>query len=87
MIWSSAGEKGYAVGIAESETEKVKGPWKHQPELLFENNGGHGMIFRTFDGQLAIAHHQPNTGPKERMQLFKLKDTGNTLVLDGKLLP
>jgi hypothetical protein len=45
------------------------------------------MIFRTFDGQLAIAHHQPNTGPKERMQLFKLKDTGNSLVLDGKLLP
>ena len=87
MIWSSTGEKGYATGIVTSESGKTAGPWKHQPKLLFENDGGHGMIFRTFDDQLVIALHQPNVSPKERMQLYKLKDTGNSLVLDGKLFP
>lgn len=87
MIWSSFREKGYAVGIAGSENGKIKGPWKQQPQLLFSNNGGHGMIFKTFGGDLVIALHQPNESPKERMKLYKLKDTGETLGLGDKLFP
>ena len=64
---------------------KREGPWKHQPERLFEKDGGHGMIFKTFDGQLVIPLHQPNTSPNERMHFYKLKDLGESLKLDGEL--
>lgn len=30
MIWSSFGDSGYAIGIAESESDKLKGPWIQQ---------------------------------------------------------
>lgn len=85
MIWSSMGDDGYAIGTVVSESGSIKGPWKHNPERLFEKNGGHGMIFKTFEGQLVIGLHQPNASPDERMQLYKLKDNGGTLELDGKL--
>lgn len=85
MIWSSAGEDGYAIGTLISESGSVKGPWKHHKNRLFESDGGHGMIFTTFEGQLVIALHQPNRSPKERMQLYKLKDKGDHLELQVKL--
>ncbi len=85
MIWSSMGKDGYAIGTAVSESGSIKGPWKHNSDRLFEKNGGHGMIFKTFEGQLVLCLHQPNTSPDERMQLYKLKDTGETLELDGEL--
>jgi beta-xylosidase len=82
MIWSSFGEKGYAVGIAESESGKIKGPWKQQDELLFQENGGHGMIFKSFDGRLLLSLHQPNSpGGKERLKLFEIEDVGDSLRL------
>ena len=82
MIWSSFGVKGYAIGIAESKSGKLKGPWIQQNKLLFEQNGGHGMIFKTFQNRLLLALHQPN-GPQgqERLKLFEIKDTGETLKL------
>ena len=85
MIWSSQGADKYAIGIVESESGKIQGPWKHQKERLFKKNGGHGMIFKTLEGELALILHQPNFSPKERMQIYKLKDVGHTLRLDGKL--
>lgn len=85
MIWSSVGADGYSIGIVISESDSIKGPWKHLPNRLFKNDGGHGMIFKTFDGELIISLHQPNISPNERMQLYKLKDLGDNLVLDEKL--
>lgn len=82
MIWSSFGTSGYAVGIAESKSGKLKGPWIQQDKLLFKENGGHGMIFRAFDGKLLLALHQPNNpGGKERLKLFEIEDTGDALQL------
>lgn len=82
MIWSSFGVKGYAIGIAESESKKLKGPWIQQNELLFRQNGGHGMIFKTFEGKLFLALHQPNNPQgQERLKLFEIEDTGESLKL------
>lgn len=82
MIWSSFGTKGYAIGIAESKSGKLKGPWIQQEELLFKENGGHGMLFKTFDGKLMLALHQPNSPRgRERLKLFELVDTGESLRL------
>lgn len=82
MIWSSFGVKGYAIGIAESESGKLKGPWIQQKELLYEQNGGHGMIFKTSENKLFLAFHQPNS-PKghERLKLVEIEDTGESLKL------
>lgn len=86
MIWSSYMQGRYAIGIAESATGKVSGPWKHQEEPLFAKDGGHGMIFRTFDGRLCITFHQPNWPEgKERAHIFEVEDKGDTLRLLGEL--
>ncbi len=82
MIWSSFGVKGYAIGIAESKSGKLKGPWIQQNDLLFEQNGGHGMLFKTFENKLLIALHQPNSPQgQERLMLFEIEDIGDSLIL------
>ena len=78
MIWSNhIGKKGYCVLVRKSESGKLAGSWS-KDEILFGEDGGHGMIFRTFDGKLLLTLHQPNSGEAERMKLFELEDTGNT---------
>ena len=61
-------------------TGKLAGPWT-KDEILYHKNGGHGMLFRTFDGKLLLTLHQPNSGEAERMKLFEIEDTGHTLRL------
>jgi len=66
MLWASLGAKGYAQGVARSEGGGVRGPWRQIAEPLFANDGGHGMLFRTFDGRLMLTLHSPNKTPNER---------------------
>lgn len=79
MIWSSFGKGSYTVGVARSESGKLRGPWTQQAAPLFEEDGGHGMLFKRFDGQLMLALHQPNKTGNERERLFELDDQGDTL--------
>lgn len=82
MIWSSFSNGDYAIGIAESATGSVKGPWRQQEKPLFVKNGGHGMIFRTLDGALKLVLHQPNSPlGAERAKIYDINDTGDTLIL------
>lgn len=82
MIWSSFSNGDYAIGIAESATGSVKGPWRQQDKPLFVKNGGHGMIFRTLDGALKLVLHQPNSPlGAERAKIYDINDTGDTLIL------
>lgn len=85
MVWSSFFNGTYAVGIAESDTGKVTGPWRQQKEPLFVN-GGHSMIFRDFEGHLCLVLHSPNSpGGKERAHIYELEDLGHTLKIKGEL--
>ena len=85
MIWSSFRKGGdYAVGVAESESGSVKGPWRHSPDVLFGKDGGHGMIFRDFSGGLQLCLHQPNGGNRERAHFFKLNEDGGRLMPAGE---
>ena len=52
---------------------------------LFEKDGGHGMIFKTFEGELRLVLHSPNGGGLERAHLFELEDCGDTLKLKGEV--
>jgi arabinan endo-1,5-alpha-L-arabinosidase len=70
MLWSSFGEEGYKLAVARSESGRITGPWTHESKPIYENDGGHAMIFRTFEGKLMLILHQPNRGPDERPRLF-----------------
>jgi beta-xylosidase len=83
MLWSSFGEKGYAMGVARSKSGNVLGPWTHEPEPLWKENGGHGMIFRAFDGELFLTLHHPNDTPNERAVFHRLIETADSVRLAG----
>jgi hypothetical protein len=78
MTWTSGGYEGYTCGIAISESGKLAGPWKQQAEPLYRNDGGHGMIFKTFDGKIMLILHSPNNA-NSRPRIFEMEDTGHTL--------
>lgn len=73
MIWSSFAENGYLEAVTYSENG-IKGPWKHSSDLLFEQDGGHGMIFRTLDGEMKFICHQPNKTPLERPVIVDIEE-------------
>ena len=75
MFWSSFHCGSYAVGMAVSESGTIVGPWKHLDSLLFEKNGGHGMMFKAYDGKLYFVLHQPNNSPLERPCFFEIQKT------------
>lgn len=66
MLWSSFSKTGYAMGLATSRSGLVSGPWMQQEEPFYEKDGGHGMLFRSFAGELMLAIHTPNDSPYER---------------------
>ncbi|WP_017472462.1 glycoside hydrolase family 43 protein [Amphibacillus jilinensis] len=72
MIWSSMAEHGYAIGVSHSLSGNVAGPWQHDDAVLIERDGGHGMIFQTFEGEWLLTFHAPNQTPKERPVFIKL---------------
>ena len=75
MIWSSfcQPEGAYAIGVAESKNGKIEGPWSHRPGPIFQQNGGHGMIFEDFEGRKLLGLHAPNSNP-ERAKFFEIMD-------------
>jgi arabinan endo-1,5-alpha-L-arabinosidase len=85
MLWSSFGMGGYTIGVARSASGDILGPWQHVPEPLYAGDGGHCMLFRTFDGQLRLAFHRPNPSPDERPQFVPLRERGSSVEIgDGE---
>jgi len=84
MLWSSRGPSGYAMGIARSESGSITGPWTHEDTPLWAEDGGHGMVFRAFDGRLFVTFHRPNKTPHERPFFVEIEDTGDTIRLKSK---
>jgi arabinan endo-1,5-alpha-L-arabinosidase len=84
MIWTSGGYTGYTQGIAISESGRLAGPWKQQAEPLYKEDGGHGMLFKTFEGKLMMILHSPNNAGS-RPRIFEMEDTGETLIVTKEL--
>lgn len=86
MLWSSWGKKRYSIGVAYSESGKLKGPWIQEEEPLFGDNGGHGMMFRTFDGKLKLCMHYVDSNderPSRKPMILDVDDSGDKLMLIG----
>jgi arabinan endo-1,5-alpha-L-arabinosidase len=79
LLWSSFKGGKYAQAIARSASGTIAGPWIHEAEPLFAHDGGHGMIFKTFEGRIMLALHSPNQTPNERPIFFELAEE------DGRL--
>ena len=71
-LWSSYGEGGYAEAIARSSNGRMDGEWTVDPELLFEKDGGHGMVFTDLLGKLNFTYHTPNETPYERPNIVEI---------------
>lgn len=75
MLWSSfAGA--YLEAVSRSRSGDLAGGWEHD-HLLFEKDGGHGMLFYDLSGHLCITLHQPNAGPLERARFYQVREEMN----------
>ncbi len=79
MLWSSFGNKGYAVGLAYSLSGEINGPWVHEKEPLFTTDGGHAMVFDTFEGKKLLSLHYPNVTTQERPCFYELTENNGIL--------
>ena len=66
MTWSNYADGGYVIALAWSDNGEIDGKWQQGKPIYkvglrpdFKLDGGHGMIFRKFDGTLAMAYHAP----------------------------
>lgn len=78
MLWASFGPGGYIETIARSKSGEIQGPWEQLPPLL-EVNGGHGMLFHSFDGRLLLVLHRTNTDPYAK--IYEIEDDGDHLAV------
>lgn len=81
FIWSSFYNHEYCQAMIYSDNGHIDGNWIHDERLLFEKNGGHGMIFKTKENELKLVLHSPNESPKERPVIFDLKEENDTLYI------
>ena len=61
---------------AVSKSGDITGPWEqHRP--LVRDDSGHGMLFRTFDGELMMVLHRPLENA--RGKLYEMRLLGHEL--------
>lgn len=73
LFWATFSEHGYAEGLARSDTGEIDGKWTVDPRPFFSEDGGHGMLFRTFEGDLKMVLHRPNEHLKEHPVFLDVK--------------
>lgn len=83
ILWSSFKDGKYCVALSRSASGKLAGPWTCDDEPIFEEDGGHPMVFKDFDGNLKIVFHQPNSGFSHPV-ILDLEDTGKTLIIKNQ---
>lgn len=72
----------YRVILCESSSGRLAGPWGDH-RVIFSQNGGHGMFFKSFDGRLVLAIHQPEKWFFEHAAFFSVEDLGDSLAIGG----
>lgn len=75
-LWSSFTKNGYVVAVSRSDNGKITGNWTVDDDLFYDKDGGHGMVFETFENQTKFVYHTPNTDRLERpcFKNIKLSD-------------
>ncbi len=88
MLWTSWVFSDYTQGVAYSESGTLDGPWVHEKEPITPPNHGHGMMFKTFEGELLMAVHSHRVGENGRYiripTLFEVDVSGDRLEVLGE---
>ncbi len=80
-IWSSFNADGYSALVSRSDNGDIDGKWTVCDTPLSAVDGGHGMIFKAFDGKEYFIMHKPNKETLERPVIKELKETqGNIFI-------
>ena len=86
MLWSNFTVDGYAVGYAKSRSGQIFGPWDQEEVPLYFHDGGHAMLFKSFDGRLMMSLHCPNTPhTKKRLLIFEMEDKAGKLAIVNEI--
>lgn len=99
MLWSSFNKLWkYSIGVARSQSGTILGPWVQDSLPLNDDNGGHAMIFNSFQNVPMISYHSPNEGDTRivmhelndklvgvRKEDMLISEEFNTIRLPGKL--
>lgn len=83
ILWASFKDNIYAQGIARSLSGTIEGPWVQEKKPIYENDGGHGMIFTTFEGQRMLTLHTPNKTPLERPIFIPITEREGVIRVEG----
>ncbi len=75
MLWSTNATSGYVEAMAHSDNNDIMGKWIPDQELLYDHDGGHGMIFQDLQGQYYLVLHYPNTFGKEHPTFIPVRYT------------
>ena len=73
MLWSTNAKTGYVEAMAYSDNNEINGNWKIDSQPLYDYDGGHGMIFKSFSDQYYLVLHYPNKFGKEHPSFMPLK--------------
>lgn len=80
MFWSSIKGGKYIQAIAKSSNRDIDGKWENLEQLLYSDDGGHGMVFKTKEGQLYFTLHHPNLKYHEHPCFLEIEDIGESVV-------
>lgn len=76
-LWSSFAESGYAELISKSDNGDIDGNWSVFQTPVSEKDGGHGMVFKSFEGKEYFIMHKPNepvTAERPVITEFEIKE-------------
>ncbi|MCL2190269.1 MAG: glycoside hydrolase family 43 protein [Defluviitaleaceae bacterium] len=76
LFWSSLQGSQYVQAVARSSNGDIDGAWEHL-DLLYEADGGHGMVFTTKEGTLMLTLHTPNVKYTEYPVFIPLQVDGD----------
>ena len=80
-IWSSFNDNGYTELVSKSDNGDIDGNWSVLDAPLSAVDGGHGMIFKAFDGKDYFIMHKPNTATLERPVIAELKENNGNIFI------
>ena len=78
MIWSSFIKGAYVELTVKFAEDALDAGFVHMPPL-YTKDGGHGMLFHTFDNRLFFTFHSPNASGSEHPCFLEIEDKGDVL--------
>lgn len=77
LLWSSFNKEGkYSAALSRCGCGRIEGDWIHDDVPLYSEDGGHSMLFKTFDSQTKAVLHTPNKYSQERMLIMDAASFG-----------